>query len=301
MAQEVIIRERSSSILIFSIGLLLLSVYGVITFEMPDLSQTNISNSSVTTQYTEDRAIPQIENGFTIGMWNIQIFGLTKWQNNTLREELLSVLTLFDVVIVQEVRDASNKVASELCAEFELSGYGCMYSVRAGRTSATEQYVFAYNSSLFSVGEVYDMAIRDGEVDFYEYWERPPLIVTLTHNDTQFRIATIHVRPLDAVSEIRYLDLLLGNATTDSFILIGDLNADCAYYNTNRETYFTNWYWVIAQGDDTTLSQRTCAYDRILLNDVAQGYFAYSYGILKEDITLAHSDHYPVWAGFSLS
>ena len=83
-------------------------------------------------------------------------------------------------------------------------------------------------------------------------------------------------------------------------LIIGDLNADCSYYDNAIETEFDDWSWLIQDHHDTTAGRSDCAYDRILLDadafaDIVAG------GIIGEGITKAVSDHYLIWTQLKAS
>jgi len=81
-----------------------------------------------------------------------------------------------------------------------------------------------------------------------------------------------------------------------NIVLLGDLNADCDYYDAKRKKEFAAWHWVIADKEDTTVGKSSCAYDRILLNDDALAEYGKK-GVVSEGITPEHSNHYLVWVG----
>ena len=314
-----VVSANTISAIIGILCFLCIAAFGFLSFDFTHYVQSENSSAltygvantsadmvSISSQLDADRSffaskyVPYMANGFSVGMWNIQILGQQKWGNVTLRTELLSYVSLFDIAIVQEIRDAQGVVVREICEEMGLRNYSCIYGVRAGRTSATEQYALFFRSNAsFQIHEVLDLAdaTQFNGIDYYLYWERPPLLVVFEYAQVNFTLATIHVRPSDAVAEIGFLDKAFADET-DPFILIGDLNADCAYYRQSQHTHFAEWHWIIPAGYDTTLSERTCAYDRIIVNSGAYAYFAQNYGIITENITTEHSDHYPIWAQF---
>jgi hypothetical protein len=82
-------------------------------------------------------------------------------------------------------------------------------------------------------------------------------------------------------------------------MVLGDLNADCTYYSPPKDTAFDSWFWVIGDGEDTTVASTNCAYDRILLNDDAKNEYL-GFGIDK-NVTSDVSDHYLVWVEMKAS
>ena len=91
----------------------------------------------------------------------------------------------------------------------------------------------------------------------------------------------IHVKPNDVQQELSNLEEAIED--DGNIVVIGDLNADCRYYDAEEEKEFDSWHWMILDYVDTTMSNSDCAYDRILLNDDMRKEFviAREYGIEK--------------------
>ena len=77
-------------------------------------------------------------------------------------------------------------------------------------------------------------------------------------------------------------------------MVLGDLNADCYYFDADAANIFSSWHWIIKNSDDTTTGPSNCAYDRMILNPDMDNEFV-DYGIYTENIGEKTSDHYPVW------
>ena len=219
-----------------------------------------------------------------IANWNLQIFGQTKAANSDLMEFYVDKIDDYDIIFVQEIRDSSETAFPELCSM--LLNYSCLSSSRAGRSSSKEQYGVIYKNGI-NVTSVYDF-----NPDSEDRWERPPIKVVFEINDYLLTAYNIHTKPGAVENELNNLQGVI----TDSgnVIILGDLNADCSYYNNDRETEFDNWNWVVIDSEDTTVAATDCAYDRIILNsDAYQEYV--SYGIDTSGINDDVSDHYLVW------
>jgi len=220
----------------------------------------------------------------TIANWNLQVFGDTKASNSTLMQIYSSIIDDYDIVFVQEIRDADGSAFSRLCSM--LPNYNCQNSSRAGRSTSKEQYGVIYKNGI----NIIEWA--DFNPDSQDRWERPPLKVTFNTSCYRITIYNIHTKPEDVKRELAYLE----NATVNqgNAAVLGDLNADCSYYSAATEPEFDTWHWIIPDNADTTVSPTDCAYDRIILND--DSYSEYStYGIYREGIVSGVSDHYLVW------
>jgi deoxyribonuclease-1-like protein len=219
-----------------------------------------------------------------IANWNLQIFGQAKASDFELMKIYIDKIDDYDIVFVQEIRDASDTAFPKLCSM--LVNYSCLSSSRAGRTSSKEQYGVIYKNGINIT------SFKDYNPDFQDRWERPPIEVSFNINGYYLTVYNIHTKPDDVQKELDYLEGVAIN--NEKVIILGDLNADCSYYNNEKEIEFDNWNWLIEDNEDTTVSATDCAYDRIILNNDA--YEEYSNkGIYKKDITKDVSDHYLVW------
>ncbi|MEM4589741.1 MAG: hypothetical protein QXK21_00540, partial [Candidatus Micrarchaeia archaeon] len=132
--------------------------------------------------------------------------------------------------------------------------------------------------------------------DIQNRWERPPLALNITarnqlEEDNWVIVYVLHAKPSDAPNEIRNLQQLIGNVSYP-VIVMGDLNADCSFYNVSQKD-FRDWIWLIKDDEDTTVGKSNCAYDRIIINQaLLKRYLAHG---IEKNITLDMSDHYLIW------
>mgnify|MGYP001384057863 CR=1 FL=1 len=234
---------------------------------------------------------PEKETGtekISIAAWNMQVFGRAKAENSTLMEGYADLIDEYDMVLVQEIRDETGTAFSELCSL--LPGYSCFTSSRSGRTSSKEEYGVIYKSSRIRV-----VSYQDMNPDPLDRWERPPLALEIkagSENSSAIFIYVLHAKPSDVFSELNHLENLIENASEPT-IIIGDLNADCSYFNREKSQLFESWNWLIGDEEDTTTGKTDCAYDRIIINSPACP-FQSGYGIEK-NVTSELSDHYIIW------
>jgi len=221
--------------------------------------------------------------------WNLRILGDTKASNSELMKFYSSVIDDYDIIFVQEIRDIDTSAFYDLCGLLE--GYECKASSRAGRTSSKEQYGVIYREGIQIKN------FKDFNPDSQDRWERPPIEVTFDIGGYELIVYNIHIKPDDVSREMDYLAEIV--KTSGNVVVIGDLNADCNYYDNSDEEEFDSWNWLISDSQDTTSSSTNCAYDRIILNDDANAE-ATNHGIYSEGITKEVSDHYLVWVEFSL-
>jgi len=221
-----------------------------------------------------------------IANWNLQIFGQSKAEKPELMQLYVDKIDDYDIVFIQEIRDKAEIAFPQLCSMLEPKNYSCQTSSRAGRSSSKEQYGIIYKS------EIQLTSFKDFNPDEQDRWERPPIKATFLVDDYTLIIYNIHTKPGDVQKELGHLQKVVSDS--GNVVVLGDLNADCFYYNAKKQTEFDSWKWIIKDSDDTTVATSSCAYDRIILNSDANQEFS-SYGIVTENINKEVSDHYLVW------
>ncbi|XP_027606693.2 deoxyribonuclease-1-like [Pipra filicauda] len=259
-----------------------------------------------------------VATALKVGAFNIKAFGDTKMSNQTVANIIVSILSEYDIILVQEVRDADLSAVDKLMDQLNSASgqpYSFLVSIPLGRTSYKEQYLFVYRSDMVSVlGSYY---YDDGcESCGNDTFSREPFIVKFSSPTTQvqeFVLVPLHSEPSHAAEEIDalydvYTDVINKWGTND-IILLGDFNADCAYVTSSqwpsiRLRSLRACEWLIPDSADTTVADTDCAYDRIvacgtaLRQDIDPGSatvnnFQQKFHLQSKD-ALAVSDHFPV-------
>ena len=101
-----------------------------------------------------------------IGSFNVQIFGQAFMSDPDQVFYLREIIKRYDVILIQEIRDASGQSIIDLKAP--LTNYEMSVSPRLGRTSSKEQYAFIYNTSKLS------LETCDQDPDLNDDFEREP-------------------------------------------------------------------------------------------------------------------------------
>ncbi len=223
------------------------------------------------------------DKGIKIANWNLQIFGVTKAAKEELMNFYREKINDYDIIFIQEIRDETGTAFNKLCSMLE--GYNCLTSGRAGRTNSKEQYGVIFNKSIKI------NYFKDFNPDAQNRWERPPIEVSFDLNKFNLTIFNIHVKPDDVKKELDYLDDAALNK--EYTLILGDLNADCSYYDNSKENEFEDWHWIIKDEEDTTSGKSDCAYDRIIASNLLKEKI-FRYGIDNKNIE-EESDHYLIW------
>ncbi len=252
-----------------------------------------------------------------IASFNIQVFGRKKASKKWVMEILAKTISGFDIVAIQEIRDATGTAIEELEREVDALGedYGFIISPRLGRTSSKEQYAYMYRENTVEPMHTYTYEDTAGDL-----FHREPYIARFRAKEGPFDLVliTIHTDPDEATQEINALVNAVKDAERhfpdeEDFIILGDLNADCKYFdesdmkNPLRIPEFT---WIIVNAADTNLAKSKCTYDRIILTSgTAAEDLAEETGVFRFDTHFnlsprkarKVSDHYPVYTTFHIN
>ena len=249
-----------------------------------------------------------------IGAFNLQVFGPTKAAKPEVMDVLGKIIRTYDIIAVQEIRDASEAALPSLVNTVNSGGaqYGYVVSERLGRTTSKEQYAYIYNIKTIELaGTPHTYPEPNGTDPFH----REPYIAAFKalSGNFDFTLITIHTDPDEATEEINALDTVVSYARSaypdeQDFIILGDLNADCSYFDEDSPSSLSGseYYWCINNSVDTTTKTTDCTYDRIIITDAAISDFTGDASVFRFDTeygltaneTTAVSDHYPVYAEF---
>lgn len=222
-----------------------------------------------------------------IACWNLQIFGPSKAANESLLEYYADCIDEYDMIIIQEIRDASGKAIEKLA--LHLPTYDYIISGRAGQTISKEQYAVFYNQRINLLSTL------DYTTSYQSQMNRPPYQLIFTVNNWTCSLYTVHTDPDTVAEDLNILERIILHETNDT-ILIGDLNADGSYYDEEQISHFTDWHWIIPNNADTTVAASDNTYDRIIVNNQAFNNVI-DYGIM-DTVTKSQSDHYLIYGIF---
>ncbi|CAH8525092.1 unnamed protein product [Heterobilharzia americana] len=248
-----------------------------------------------------------------IGSFNIQVFGQNKVSKKDVLLILVKILSRYDLVVIQEIRDSKNTSFKQLVEELNkyTNGiYKSLLSEKLGRTKSKEQYGLIYKPHLIKIGKTITFP------NDKNWFERPPMGVQVLGNTSAipiFALIIVHLDPDSVYDEVNHLYTSVQNIMkiwqTQNILILGDMNADCGYLSRKKMKQIqlrkdTEFIWAIPDHHDTTVGKGDCAYDRIIIHgrklkqSVKQGSVkAYHFpSDLQLDNKMAKqvSDHYPV-------
>jgi endonuclease/exonuclease/phosphatase family metal-dependent hydrolase len=270
------------------------------------------SNKTVTAHFK----VVESESALKVAAFNIQVFGKTKREKEDVMDILKKIAQEFDIMLVQEIRDAEDETASYYCQKInEAAGYhkyDFIESERLGRSSSKEAYAYFYNADRVQLIEGSQYVYNDT----YDIFEREPYIASFRSGNFDFTLVGIHTKPEDANSEIGHLadvvtSILAENPSEKDIIVMGDFNADGSYFDEDSNSNpfkSSEFHWVVTNDMDT-MTKTNWTYDRMVMmdstfsyeyveNSAAVFYFDIEYGIGDEAFVWEVSDHYPIYACF---
>ncbi|KAL8561880.1 hypothetical protein ACOMHN_046670 [Nucella lapillus] len=262
--------------------------------------------------------VPLADPPLRVASFNIRIMGVKKIKQKDVTHILLQIISRYDLVLIQEVRDSSQTAIDRLVEQLNTlesdDPFACQESERLGRTNSKEQYVFLYRPRLLQVVDTYQY--DDGVDDGTDVFQREPFAVRFTSPNTEvkdFGVIAIHTDPDDAVREIgalnRVYDVTKQHWNLEDILIAGDLNADEGYVNQDDWSKIKlrtdrRFKWLIDDETDTTVGNTDRAYDRFVAvgKKLNKGIIAGSAQCYRfdEDLKLSKddaeqvSDHYPI-------
>ena len=247
-----------------------------------------------------------------IASFNIQIFGKNKASEPEVIKTLAKIVSRFDVVAIQEIREKTNTAVTALDSALEALGekYDYVIGPRLGRSNTKEQYAFFYRASVLRIGETYTYKELGAD-----YIHREPLVSQFFSKRSTFDFVLInaHIDPDDVDREISVYPEIVADAQKrlgdEDIMIMGDFNADCGYFDEDKQIKLRDkrkFKWLIANQLDSTVAKDSCAYDRMIVTRSMAKQFTGKAGVFPFDIVYdldvepkEISDHYPVYAVFS--
>jgi endonuclease/exonuclease/phosphatase family metal-dependent hydrolase len=249
----------------------------------------------------------------SIASFNIKIFGKTKASNDTVMALLVDIVSKYDIIAIQEIKDIDQEVPYEfleLLNNNSITQFEMLLSERSGSQeddkSSQEQYAILYNPELISVkdnGTLYNDSVNDS-------FQREPFLAHLTVKNTtlDFVLGVVHTKPAAAEEEISSLidvfDWSSEYYEDDDVMIVGDYNADCSYFDEdeiiNLEIGTEEFLWAIPNDADTNLANSNCTYDRMVLSGDLKNNFNGIWGVDNTFSDNSISDHWPVWIELSI-
>lgn len=248
--------------------------------------------------------------GLRIATFNIRQLGPTKAAKPAIMAQLGRIISAYDLVAVQELRDRHERVPYQLLRAVRAAGgsrFAVLLSPRSGRQAddrhSQEQYAYYYRTDrLTPVGPhgLFDDSAHD-------YFQREPHVArfSLASACASLVLINIHTRPRAALSEVAAIEHVFERVSRTHgpethAIALGDFNAGCGYASEADlqalPLHGAQYDWVVPHSADTNVANSQCPYDRIVLRSPLGHALVADWGVDRAFSDPAVSDHFPVWA-----
>ena len=250
---------------------------------------------------------PPITQGeeLKVASFNVRAFGQAKMNDRETVSHLVEIVKRYDLILIQEIKDRNGTAIYNFLKRLNSKTrqqFSMLLSPRLGRTSQKENYAYLYRKNRITALESFTWPDKN------DIFEREPFIARFRWLEYEFAAIGLHVKPTDASNEIKALREVQQSVykawDNDGMVILGDLNADCKYYNPEREGFeffVAPMVTIIEDSIDTTTSHTDCTYDRILIGGPLYGLvstagtYRYDRALgLSYSQALRVSDHYPV-------
>jgi endonuclease/exonuclease/phosphatase family metal-dependent hydrolase len=257
--------------------------------------------------------VPLDSRSLLVGSFNIQVFGGKKVGNSDVTRILVDLVRKFDLVAIQELRSTEQNVLDRFLEMINSQGANYRYVVgeRQGYTISKEQYVYVYDATKLKVIER-PFLVPDSTNQMH----RPPLATRFQSTEIpdqqafSFTLLNVHTDPDNVTTELKILETLLAWVRSqmpyeDDVILLGDFNAPTSLI---LEFRLLPSQFAAIRDNWTTNVRENRNYDNLVFDGAATSEFTGKSGVLNfrqlyqlqlED-ALTVSDHFPVWAEFSI-
>lgn len=250
-----------------------------------------------------------------IASFNIKDFGKKKASSKPVMYHLADIVQKFDVVAIQEISSKNEYLIPNFVELINQSGrrYAHVLGPRLGNTTQKEQYAYIYNTKKVRVDHQSVYTVGDPE----NMLHREPLVATFicveAHPDEafSFTLVNIHTDPsrevlgpeLDALAEV-YRVVRRAGGNEDDVILLGDFNCDDR--GMRRLGKIPGIHPLIS--GVWTNTRQNKQYDNIVVHQPSTTEYNGHSGVfdmmrhynLSQERALKISDHFPVWAEFSI-
>ncbi len=249
-----------------------------------------------------------------VASFNIQVFGTSKAKDPEVMKILADTVRRFDVVAIQELRTTDQGVMRQFVDLINAGGGVYQYVVgpRLGRSNSKEQYVFVFDTNRVEIDPASVITIEDPA----DHLHREPLIARFQTKTAplqkpfSFILVNIHTDPdetkteLDALGHV-YQAVQRNGWREDDVILLGDLNVSHKKLGLLGKVPDITY---TVHGEPTN-TRGTKSYDNIVFTRTPTSEYTGQSGILNLQSeyglttkqALKVSDHFPVWAEFSIT
>ena len=272
-------------------------------------SVTPVSQAPFTISANGENGIPTIR----VASFNIQVFGDKKAKNPNVMNVLAKTIQMFDVVAIQEIRSKNQYLIPEFVELINREGrkFDHILGPRLGDSNIKEQYAYLFDTERIDLDPHSVYTIGDPD----RMLHRPPYVASFRTRGVDanyaftFTLVNIHTDPDEVLDELAamaevYRVVRRAGRGEDDIIILGDLNTD------DRNLYRLGQLpgiLPLISGMYTNTRQNKL-YDNIVIHRPSTTEYMGRASVLNleqhfkltREQALLVSDHFPVWAEFSI-
>ena len=253
-----------------------------------------------------------------IASFNVQSLGNAKAAKQYVMVRLADIVRKFDLVAIQEIRSTNDYLVPDFVqlvnnpgGNFPQRRFDYVIGQRVGRTTNQEQFLFLFDTERIEVDQQSVYTISDPDDLLFS----EPLVATFStrgvNPDEAFTFTVVNNRTdpvrvndeLDALAEV-YRVVRRSARQEDDVILVGDFHSDDRHLS--RLGQLPGIFPTIA--GVWTNTRQDNQYDNLILHQPSTTEYTGRSGVfdvmrnynLTEQQALEISDHFPVWAEFSV-
>ena len=248
-----------------------------------------------------------------IASFNIEVFGKTKADKPNVMQTLAEIIRQFHVVAIQEIRTQDDYLMRNFVNLINSGGrrFDFVIGKRLGNTTSTEQYAFVFDTERVEISPATVYTVGDPD----NLLHREPLVASFRTRGVNpdeaftFTLVNVHTDPnvvsdeLDALAEA-YRVIRRAGRDEDDVIMLGDFNADDSHLGRLGQIPGVT---PLVRGVYSNTRQNKL-YDNLIVHQPSTTEYAGRSGVFdvmrQFNLTLAQaeqvSDHFPVWAEFSV-
>jgi endonuclease/exonuclease/phosphatase family metal-dependent hydrolase len=254
-----------------------------------------------------------------IASFNIQVFGDSKASKPYVMQTIAAIIRNFQIVAIQEIRTKNDYMLDNFLRDYVNQGaasqgghiYDYVIGPRLGRTNSKEQYAFIYDTAAIELNKQSVYTVNDPQ----DLFQRSPLVAMFRargpapNEAFTFILVDIHTEPDEALAECNsladvYHAVRQASGGEDDIIILGDLNSDDRHLG--RLAQIPGIHPIVSGVFSNT--RQNALYDNMVIHQPSTTEFTGRWGVfdvmhqynLSQDQALQVSDHFPIWAEFSV-
>jgi len=281
--------------------------------ELPGIGEWSAGSESSKDILPEEIPVGREEDRIRIASFNLQNLDAGKLNSGHVGRILTDTIRLYDIVALQEISPDDRGVLPKLLEKVNADGrhYALVDQPGTASTASQTRSAFLFDRASVAVDNSTVCLVKDEG----RRLRHEPLVAAFIVRGPSpeeaftFTLINVHTDSENTARELDVLDDVFravrdNPRNEDDVILLGDLNVDQEHLGQLMDIPHIGW----ALSGTPTMVRRTHLADNVLFDRMATVEFTGSAGVLdlmehfdlSKEQALAVSDHFPIWAEFSI-